>query len=48
MQLESHDKQWDETVVQTIKTLKSIVNHGDKMYKNDAQKMYNQPPIKFL
>ncbi len=24
------------------------VNHGDKMYKNDAQKMYNQPPIKFL
>ena len=23
----------------------SPVNHGDKMYKNHAQKMYNQPPI---
>ena len=21
------------------------VNHGDKMYKNHAQKMYNQPSI---
>lgn len=25
VQLESHDKHWDETVVQTIKTLKSIL-----------------------
>lgn len=26
VQLESHDKQWDETAVQTIKTLKSLLS----------------------
>lgn len=26
-------------------TLTQAVNHDDKMYKNHAQKMYNQPSI---
>ena len=33
VQLELHDKQWDETAVQTIKTLKSILGESELTFK---------------